>query len=193
MTDAQKVSAIKRVNERMAEIGRQFGTDSPEYERYKQAVDRVAGDYLTPAGNISHGKKAVSGIDEVELDALSRHQTAGAIKEDYRRGAEQEGITPEEYRERVNSVREKLAGDYWLASDAINAAKSNGTWKVSGRRPTYSELDAAIAKYEKMEEDARAEIRSATIARHFSGAGGDLSVGSGDRVAYGEGVSDSIQ
>lgn len=193
MTDAQKVSAIKRINERMAEIGRQFGTDSPEYDRYKQAVDLVAGDYLTPSGNISHGKKAVQGIDDVELDALSQHQTAGAIMADYRRGAEQEGISVDEYRDLVNTVREKLAGDYWLASDAINAAKSNGTWNVSGRRPTYSELDAAIAQYEKMEEDARSEIRSATIARHFSGAGNGISVGEGESVAYGEGVSDSIQ
>lgn len=191
MTAAQKVSSIKRINERMAEIKRTFGEDSPEYERYRQAVDRVAGDYLTKSGNISHGKKAISSIDDKKLDALSQRQTAGKIREDYKRGAEAEGVTEEEYREMVNKVREKLAGDYWLASDAINAAKSIGTWKVSGRRPTYSELDAAISQYEKLEEDARAEIRSATIASHFSDS--TLSVGKGDRIAYGKGVSDSIQ
>lgn len=190
MTDAQKVSAIKRINERMAEIRRTFGEDSPEYERYRQAVDRVAGDYLTPSGNISHGKKAVEGIDDVALDALSQHQTAGKIKEDYRRGAEQEGVTEEEYRDMVNNVREKISGDYWLASDAIENAKKLGIWNVNGRRPTYSELDAAISAYENMEEKARDEVRSSTIARHF---GPGLSVGDGDRVAYGEGVSDSIQ
>ena len=191
MTDQQKVSAIKRVNERMAEIGRTFGKDSPEYERYKDAVDRVAGDYLTASGNISHGKKAVAGIDDEKLDALSQRQTAGKIKEDYKRGAEAEGITEEEYRDMVNNVREKMAGDYWLASDAINAAKASGAWKVQGRRPTYSELDAAIEAYEKMESSAREEVRAKTKASHFSGSG--ISVGEGNRVAYGEGVSDSIQ
>ena len=190
MTDAQKASAIKRINERMSEIRRTFGEDSPEYERYRQAVDRVAGDYLTPSGNISHGKKAVEGIDEEKLDALSQHQTAGKIKEDYRRGAEAEGVSMEEYRDMVNNVREKIAGDYWLASDAIENAKKLGLWKVNGRRPTYAELDAAIAAYESMEEKARDEVRASTISRHF---GSGISVGEGDRISYGEGVSDSIQ
>ena len=195
MTDAQKVSAIKRVNERRAEIGRQFGTDSPEYQRYNDAVNKVAGDYLTKSGNISHGKKAVEGIDAEKLDALSQHQTAGQIKEDYRRGAEAEGMTEEEYRNMVNDVREKMAGDYYLASDAINAAKASGAWKVQGRRPTYSELDAAIAAYEKMEDTAREEIRQKTIAAHFSGSTSTskANVGKGERIAWGEGVSDSIQ
>lgn len=190
MTDAQKVSAIKRINERLAEIGRTFGTDSPEYERYRQAVDRVAGDYLTASGNISHGKKAVAGIDEEKLEALSQRQTAGKIKEDYKRGAEAEGVTEEEYRDMVNNVREKMAGDYWLASDAIENAKKLGIWNVQGRRPTYSELDAAISAYEAQESKAREEIRASTIARHF---GSGLNIAEGNRVAYGEGVSDSIQ
>lgn len=190
MTDAQKVSSIKRINERMAEIKRTFGEDSPEYNRYRQAVDRVAGEYLTSSGNISHGKKAVSGIDDEKLDALSQRQTAGKIKEDYKRGAEAEGVTEEEYRDMVNNVREKMAGDYWLASDAIENAKKLGIWNVQGRRPTYSELDAAISAYEAQENKAREEIRASTIARHF---GSGFSVGEGERVAFGEGVSDSIQ
>lgn len=191
MTDVQKVSAIKRINERMAEIKRTFGEDSPEYDRYRQAVDRVAGDYLTASGNISHGKKAISGIDDEKLDALSQRQTAGKIREDYKRGAEAEGITEEEYRDLVNRVREKLAGDYWLASDAINNAKNNNAWKVQGRRPTYTELDNAIAEYEALEENAKDEIRKQTKEAHFSNAG--ISVGEGQRVAFGEGVADSIQ
>lgn len=191
MTDAQKVSAIKRVNERMAEIRRTFGEDSPEYNRYRQAVDRVAGDFLTSSGNISHGKKAVSGIDDEKLDALSQRQTAGKIKEDYKRGAEAEGISEEEYRDLVNRVREKLAGDYWLASDAINNAKNKKTWTVKGRRPTYTELDNAIAEYEALEEKAKEDIRKQTKEAHFSNDG--ISVGVGQRIAFGEGVSDSIQ
>ena len=191
MTDAQKVSAIKRINERMAELRRTFGEDSPEYERYRQAVDRVAGDYLTPSGNISHGKKAIEGIDEEKLDALSQRQTAGKIKEDYRRGAEADGITEEEYRELVNKVRDKLAGDYWLASAAISDAKDKNTWTVQGRRPTYTELDKAIAAFEGLEEKEKDKVKKKTIASHFSNDG--ISVGEGQSVAFGEGVSDSIQ
>ena len=189
MTDAQKVSAIKRINERMAEIKRTFGENSPEYERYRQAVDRAAGDYLTPSGNISHGKAALAGIDDTKLGALGERQTAGEIRKDYQRGAEAEGVSEEEYRDMVNKVREKLAGDYYLASDALNYV--NFYSKVKGRRPTYQELDDAIAQLESAETGTREKLRAATVANHFSDSG--LSVGQGDRVAYGEGVSDSIQ
>ena len=189
MTDQQKTSAIKRINERMAEIKRTFGENSPEYDRYRQAVDRVAGDYLTKSGNISHGKAALNGLDDTKLGALEQRQTAGKIREDYKRGAEAEDVTEEEYRNMVNNVREKLSGDYYLASDALNYV--NFYSKVKGRRPTYQELDDAIQQLENAEKGTREKVRAATIASHFSDSA--LSVGKGDRIVYGEGVTDSIQ
>ena len=189
MTDQQKVSAIKRVNERMAEIKRTFGENSPEYERYRQAVDRVAGDYLTKSGNISHGKAALNGLDDLKLGALEQRQTAGKIREDYKRGAEAEDVTEEEYRNMVNNVREKMAADPGLSSEALTYVEFYK--KVKGRRPTYQELDQAIQAYENAETTAKDKIKAGIIASHFSDS--TLSVGKGDRIAYGEGVSDSIQ
>lgn len=176
MTNAQKESAIKKINERAAEIGRQYGKDSPEYEAYRNAMERAAGDYLTRSGNISHGKKAVENIPDRYIDALLGRKTYGQTEAGYREGAEKEGMSPSEYREMVNSVK-----DFAKNSPADMSAACSNAGIHAGRNASYEDLKKAIEEYNKLDKSEKEAAQKAVQERHFSGI--SSRVGSGLDIA----------
>ena len=71
-TDIEKVKAIKRINERRAEIARDVKAGRlPEVylEKYDNAINAAVKDptLLTKTGNISHGSRAVSELTSSDL------------------------------------------------------------------------------------------------------------------------------
>lgn len=149
MTDEQKVSAIKRINERRAQMRRDFGEDSSLYRNYDYAIYlTIPDDALLPSGNISHGKKALDLINDQDLEKLLRKDTAGDIKKRAREEAKRES---EETGEAVNwkdiidaqeVVYEVMDDDY---SDFYEAVKLY--WKEVGKghpKPAYTTIKQII-------------------------------------------------
>lgn len=101
---AQKVSKIKRINERMAEIGRKFGKDSGIYRDYKNSIMlSIPEDALTGAGTISRSEKTLDKIPDYVLNDLLMKHTAGEVMKEARKEAAEESklsgrpISVEEY------------------------------------------------------------------------------------------------
>lgn len=113
MTDAQKDSAIKRINERYVQICREFGPRSGIAEDYRNAMELAVGsenlqivasttskkppknnpDYITDEikiEQIKRSKKALEGITEEDLNALLNKHTAGDIKKAAREEAKRQ-------------------------------------------------------------------------------------------------------
>lgn len=149
MTDEQKVSAIKRINERKAQIKRDFGEDSSLYRQYSNAVDLAIPDAaLLPSGNISHSKAAVDLIDADTLETLLRRETAGDIKrrakEEARRESEETGetVTWQEIIEAQEVVYETMEDNY---GDFYSAVRLY--WDKIGKghpKPSYTTIKELI-------------------------------------------------
>lgn len=149
MTDEQKVSAIKRINERKAQIKRDFGEDSSLYRQYSDVVYlAIPDDALLPSGNISHSKAAVDLIDDDMLETLLRRETAGDIKrhakEEARRESEETGetVTWQEIIEAQEVVYETMEDNY---DDFYSAVRLY--WEKIGKghpKPTYTTIKELI-------------------------------------------------
>lgn len=162
MTTAQKQSAIKRLNERAAEMDRQAAAGKipkSAAENYRAALQELGKGFLTKSGNISHGKKAAEAIDDSDIQRMEQRATAGDIKERTRAGARQEygeDMTEsdyEEYLSDIDYVNEAMSDDPAEAYDAYAAAFTG----KAGKR-TYGDLRAAIEAYRG--ETVKAPARS---------------------------------
>lgn len=158
MTEAQKISSIKRINERLADIKR--GVDRGEiprsyYDRFRDAIDQnIPAEYRTRSGNISHGKKAVQNIPDSVITALESRQTRGEIREsakehimeerpyDYSSPDDIPDHVIDEYLSDADYVNEALTDDY----DECYMAFKYFFQGESGRK-SYSELKTAIELY----------------------------------------------
>lgn len=149
MTDEQKVSAIKRINERKAQIKRDFGEDSSLYRQFDNAVYlAIPDEALLPSGNISHSKKAIDLINEKDLNALLRRDTSGDIKRKAKAIAKQEteetgkDTTWQEVILSQEIVYETLENDY---DDFYEAVKRY--WKIIGKghpKPAYTTIKGLL-------------------------------------------------
>lgn len=109
--DPHKASVIKRLNERQAEIRRQFGEDSQSYRDYHNALLVVVGpENINESGNIKRSSSVYSILTDEVMSALLRHQTAGQIKASARREAREESALSGEHitMEDIISVRDKM-------------------------------------------------------------------------------------
>ena len=158
MTDAQKVSAIKRINERLAEMGRQFGKDSGIYRDYKNAILlAIPEEALTRSGTISHGAKALDVIDDQVLDDLLAKHTAGQVKkvarEEAKRESEETGepVSVDEYLEAMDYVYTVINDDPDEAYEAFETY-----WSIVGRgssRPSYTVLRDIIETKRRADQE----------------------------------------
>lgn len=169
------ISAIKRVNERRAEIKRAIADKKiPKgvLKNWNAAFDKVAseaGVNLTKSGNIPHSKKAAENIDLDALEGLLQRRTAGQIKKDIKKGSEKEfGETPtaqelEEYQDDMSYVYECLADNYDETYDALDAA-----FRGTKGKKTYKQLRAAIDDWKAMTEPQREEAMDFAVDRMFN-------------------------
>ena len=151
MTLAQKQSAIKRINERFAEIKRSVKKgDLPQSvaDRFADAMRAAGGDYILKSGNISHGKKAAEEIDEGALRNLLSRETAGEAKKSIREqvkqeyGSEYTKADIEQYFDDMDFVNNELSSKPVETYDAW-ASKFTGVPGVK----SYAQLAGAIREY----------------------------------------------
>lgn len=145
--DPHKASVIKRLNERQAEIRRQFGEDSSIYKDYHNTLLTTFGpENINESGNIKRGPSTYNILTDSTESALLRHQTAGQIKAAARREAEEqsrltgETITMED----VIAAREDMDDIINDQPDEFYEAVKFYWESVGGKghpRPTYSQLN----------------------------------------------------
>lgn len=133
MTDQQKVSAIKRINERTRDIERKFGKNSPEFRAAQERLEVASGGKLTKGGLLSHGKKQVETLSSQQLYGLLESKTAADLRKGYVEGAKQEFDTDEptkeeveRYRDLANTVRDLIKEYPDKVSDAVKAYGLHG-------------------------------------------------------------------
>ena len=158
MTESQKVSAIKRINERLAEMGRQFGKDSGIYQDYKNAILlAIPEETLTRSGTISHGAKALDAIDDQALDDLLAKHTAGQVKkaarEEAKRESEETGepVSVDEYLEAMDYVYTVINDEPDEAYEAFETY-----WSIVGHggpRPSYTALRDIIETKRRADQE----------------------------------------
>lgn len=149
LEEAQLVSKIKRINERLAEMERQFGKNSGIVEDYKNAIELSIPDpALNPNGRISRGKHTLKLIDPEALDELLKKQTAGQIKKAAKEEAKRESkatgdlVTIDDVLAAMDYVYDVMNDDPDEFYEAITEY-----WQHMGRgseRPSYTTLQTII-------------------------------------------------
>ena len=156
---ARKVSAIKRINERLAAIGREFGKDSELYQRFKNAITlSIPEDARTGSGTISRSTKTLDKISEQVITDLLKHHTVGQIKKTAREQIAREKGKP------IKQVTSKEVSQYIDIMDKVTKYLSKLTKEESGfyqpywdknkggPRPSYTILKAMMDTTEEAKE-----------------------------------------
>lgn len=165
MTEQQKVSAIKRINERLADIKR--GVDKGEiprsyYDRFRDAIElNIPAEYLTRSGNISHGKKAAQNIPDSVITALESRQTRGEIRESAKQHIMDEN--PFDY-ETPDDIPDAAIDEYLGDADFVNEALTDD----------YDECYSAFKYFFQGESGKKsyADLKEAIILFRESGGSG---------------------
>lgn len=191
-TNVNKVNAIKKINERAAELDRQAKSGQiPQYiaDQYRAAMQAASKGHLTKSGNISHGTKATEDISDEVLTALLSKDTAGAVKKGLREGAKKEEMDYSDYVSMVQEVREAANETPQELSDAINAY---GAEAKKGQHTPYVVLRKALKQW----RSGRTKTPSSTQAERYFGEApasfsdspfvtpSPLDVGSGDTLRW---------
>lgn len=152
MTEAQKVSAIKRINERLAAIGREFGKDSELYQRFKNAITlSIPEDARTGSGTISRSTKTLDKISDDTINDLLQHHTVGQIKQTAReqiardKGKSPKQVTSKEISQYIDIMDEVTKYLNTLTKEESGFYKRY--WDHAGAgapRPSYSILKSMI-------------------------------------------------
>lgn len=212
MTDEEKRSAIKKLNERYTDIARAFGPQSAITKEYETALRTVFGsDALHPAKTssvnlrgrtkakkakdikvkkqtaasmglslVSRDRKTLDRVNDKELEAMLRKQTAGQIKRDVKEEARKESeesgvdVTPEDVLEAMDYVYEIMADDnpefyeackfYWeniggkgqqrpsytLLQDIMEGIKKADSVYQSGQKEEAHEIEAQLREKVKL-------------------------------------------
>ena len=167
MTKQEKISAVKRLNERLTDMARTFGTNSPIYKEYLNRIQLTVGadnmhtsprteakpgKKLTAANMgvplITRGAKTYEALTDDKIEALLSHHTAGQvkreIKEEAKRESEETGetVTYEDVLETWSNVYDTIneAPDEFY--DAVSLY-----WFYAGKgspKPSYMTLDDII-------------------------------------------------
>lgn len=152
-----KEKAIKKINERRAQIARDVRAGKlPEsaLDQYEAAMRAAAGPYINANGNISHGKDAQENISWDTLNTLLQRETSGQLQRDIKKkAAEEYGKSKKElsqedikkYISDVNFVNDQFSQDYDRTYSALKMA-----FQGTRGRKTYRQLADAIRGYERV-------------------------------------------
>lgn len=166
MTEAneQKVKDIKRINQRLADIGKQLGKDSQYYQRFKNAIFlSVPDDARTGSNTISRSEKTLDKISNTVLADLLKFHTVGEIRKTAReqlaqdKGVKSSKISKTELNDYIDLMDEVNKG---LSKISKDDSKFYDTyWHNAGpgaKRPSYITLKNMLDARE-----AAAEYRAA--------------------------------
>ena len=173
MTTAQKQSAINRFNDRLNQIGKQFGKDSYQYRQYQSKLKLLVGsDNMTKSGRAGRGKSVVDQISDDDIKAMDQQSTAGEINKRIREDiAEEEGISPKEVTKEMIQQRAREIGDVRDRMDEIGSALSDALakWRDENNQHgklTYAQIDEALSEWDGAKND-RKDTAKRIYDQHF--------------------------
>lgn len=155
-TSADKINAIKRINERRAEIARNVKKDKlPEIilEKFDNAIAAAVKDptLLTKSGNISHGSAAVAALSTADLEGLLNRETAAVARGRMALTYKEEQLAghklPDNYDQKkfnrdFNLVQKTLEDDYAEYYNAV--AELRNKWDSEDWDPSYYDIARSI-------------------------------------------------
>lgn len=183
MTTAEKQSAINRFNDRLHQIGVQFGKDSYQYQQYLSKLELLVGvenintkvDPKTKeviSNRAKRGKSVVDDITDEDIKAMDRQSTAGEIKKRIREDlAEEEGISPKEVTEEMIRKRAQVIGEVRERMDQLGNALSDAlhNWREENNQHgklTYEQINEALEQFDGTRHD-RKEDAKRQYNKHF--------------------------
>lgn len=173
MTTAQKQSAINRFNDRLNQIGKQFGKDSYQYQQYQSKLEMLVGpENMTKSGRAGRGKSVVDNLSDDDIMAMDKQSTAGEINKRIREDiAEEEGISPKDVTKEMIQQRAKEIGDVRERMDEIGSALSDALakWRDAHNQHgklTYSQIEEALNEWDGQKSD-RADAAKRLYEKHF--------------------------
>ena len=173
MTTAQKQSAINRFNDRLNQIGKQFGKDSYQYQQYQSKLEMLVGpENMTKSGRAGRGKSVVDNLSEDDIMAMDKQSTAGEINKRIREDiAEEEGISPKDVTKEMIQQRAKEIGDVRERMDEIGSALSDALakWRDEHNQHgklTYAQIDDALSEWDGQKSD-RKDTAQRLYDKHF--------------------------
>ena len=173
MTTAQKQSAINRFNDRLNQIGKQFGKDSYQYQQYQSKLEMLVGpENMTKSGRAGRGKSVVDNLSDDDIMAMDKQSTAGEINKRIREDiAEEEGISPKDVTKEMIQQRAKEIGDVRERMDEIGSALSDALakWRDEHNQHgklTYAQIDEALAEWDGQKSD-RKDTAQRLYDKHF--------------------------
>lgn len=136
------IKAIKAINQRLTKMKKEFKNHPAIWRSYENAIhSAIDEDYFLPSGNISHGNKAVSGIDYKNLQDLLRHKTVSEIKQDIKAQAREADISEAEYMDDYETAMTAIDDPEGLFADSEPYA---AFWEMVGgpghAKPTYHQI-----------------------------------------------------
>ena len=167
---ARKVSAIKRINQRLTDIGKQLGKDTQYYQRFKNAILlSIPEEARTGSDTISRSEKTLDKIPNTVLADLLKFHTVGEIRKTAREQlAQDKGVKP-------SKISKTEVSDYIDLMDEVNKGLSKISkddskfydiyWHNAGpgaKRPSYRTLKDML--------DAREEAAEFRAAGNEEGA-----------------------
>lgn len=155
-TEAEKIKAIKRINERRAEIARDVAAGNlPEIylEKYDNAINAAVKDpsLLTKSGNISHGSRVVSELTASDLEGLLNRETSAQARGRMAYTYKEEQLAghklPDDYNQQkfnrdFNLVQKTLEDDYAEYYSAVSELRSK--WRGDEWNPSYYDIARSI-------------------------------------------------
>lgn len=169
MTPEQKAFErdIKRINERINEIAKTYGTESVSYQKYYSTIKSTVPEKYRKTSKhgiiqLSRSKEFISTISTTKTQRINARllgmKTKGQLRKEARQSLKEEGTkkpTPEEVERRMKEIDrvKKYVEEHSEMFYEINyKEETKDVIHTRGRKKTYAELNALVTEFESMDE-----------------------------------------
>ena len=169
MTPEQKAFErdIKRINERINEIAKTYGTESVSYQKYYSTIKSTVPEKYRKVSKhgiiqLSRSKEFISSISTTKTQRINARllgmKTKGQLRKEARQSLKEEGTkkpTPEEIELRmkeIDRVNKYVLEHSEMFYEVNYSEETHDMIHIRGRRKTYGELTHIVNEFDKMEE-----------------------------------------
>ena len=157
---------IKRINERINEIAKAFGTDSYTYNKYYSAIKSTVPEKFRKTSKhgvvqLSRSKEFIATASTPKtqrtMERLTGMKTKGQIRKQARMSLKEEGNkkpTSKEIEERmrdIDKIHKFVENNREMFYVENYSEETQDTIHIKGRKKTYNELKNIVSEYESMD------------------------------------------
>ena len=172
LSSAKLYSAVKRINERVAEVARTWGKDSAAYKAFETSINKMIPQSMvgtSAKGNIriKQGVKDIEALEKIPdliKDIERQTKTSGQYRQSVERSYKQtyggeDGRVSLDELQKFDAARQEVrdAADSGALREYLSGA-SEDIWGYGSGRPTYDELFKIMEKINQEVRDAGKEV-----------------------------------